>query len=184
MLSSRNRLFIRIASAGFLAMAMGGLAACTVQPLYGSGGPALGAPSDTLPAISVEPVNTREAQQVRNHLIFLLNGGAGEPASPAYRLRLSIAKRTVAAATVQPTTATEREPTAGRVIMTASYVLTDMATGAPVGRGTRQAFASFDRPQQEFARLRAERDGEDRAARELAEILRLTVAQELIAKGQ
>ena len=31
---------------------------------------------------------TRYAQQVRNHLIFLLNGGAGEPATPAYTLAL------------------------------------------------------------------------------------------------
>lgn len=186
MSSSRRRPFIRFLSAGLLAVAAAGVAGCTVQPLYGSagGGSAIGTPSDSLPAISIEPVNTREAQEVRNHLIFLLNGGAGEPANPAYRLKLGISKRAVASATVQPVTSTGREPTAGRVVMTSAYVLTDAATGQVIAEGKRQTFASFDQPKQEFAVARAEIDAENRAARELAEILRLTVAQELIAKAR
>ena len=39
--------------------------------------------------------------------------------------------------------------------------------------------AAYDVPLQEFAAIRAERDAENRAARELAELLRLVIAQDL-----
>jgi LPS-assembly lipoprotein len=160
------------------------LAGCTVQPLYGSGaGPSASGQSAALPAIGVDPVNTRQAQQVRNHLVFLFNGGAAEPANPAFRVKLSVSQRTVASATVQRTTLAEREPTAGRVIMNATYELID-GEGAVAARGTRQAIASFDQPVQQFAAERAERDAEDRAARELAEILRLAIAQDTVRPGR
>ena len=55
-------------------------------------------------------------------------------------------------------------------------------TGKRIAAGKRNVSASFDRPRQEFARLRAERDAENRAARELAELLRLAIAQDM-SKG-
>ncbi len=173
----------RISGAALLvALACTALAgACTVTPLYSDGGPGTpGTGGAALGNVSVEEVDTRYAQEVRNHLIFLLSGGAGDPANAPYRLRLSVAKRTISAATIQPVTAREREPTAGRVIMNATYLLVDAATGQPVARGTRQAAASFDRQLQEFAVVRAERDAENRAARELAEMVRLAIAQKLL----
>jgi LPS-assembly lipoprotein len=48
-----------------------------------------------------------------------------------------------------------------------------------VASGTRQFVSSYDVPRQEFAALRAKRDAENRAARELAELIRLAVAQDL-----
>ena len=155
------------------------VSSCTVQPMYGSGGAMLGPQSSALSTVSVEAVNTREAQQVRNHLIFLFGGGSGEPANPAYKLRLGVTSQTQSSASVQPAVAIEREPTAGRVTMMSNYELIDLATGQVIASGTRQANASFDKSRQEFAIVRAERDAQDRAARELAEYLRLAVAQEL-----
>ncbi len=76
----------------------------------------------------------------------------------------------------------EDRPTAATLHMTGSYVLTDLATAKPVASGSRSIQASYDQPSQEFATLRARRDAEDRAARELAELLRLDIAQRL-AKG-
>ena len=64
-----------------LALLIGGLAlgvaGCTVRPLYSTaaispGGETTGA---TLSSISVNPVATRYAQEVRNELIFALQGG-------------------------------------------------------------------------------------------------------------
>ncbi len=123
-------------------------------------------------------VNERFAQEVRNHLIFLLNGGAGQPANPAYRLNLSVTRSVVAAVRVQ--SGGIHEPTAGNVQLTGRYTLVDAATGATVAQGTQQATASFDRPRQEFAVVRAIEDAENRAARELAEFIRLSLAQDLI----
>lgn len=165
-----------------IAAGAGTVSSCTVQPLHGSGGSLLSPQSSALSTVSVEPVNTREAQQVRNHLIFLFGGGSGEPANAAYTLRLGVSSQTVSSASVQPARAIEREPSAGRVVMTSAYELIDIASGQIIASGKRQASASFDRSRQEFAIVRAERDAQDRAARELAEILRLTVAQELLRR--
>jgi LPS-assembly lipoprotein len=151
--------------------------ACTVRPLYAPAGSiAPGAATTTqLSSISVKPEATRYGLEVRNHLIFLLNGGKGEPASPVYTLALNVTSLREAAAIIQ--VGDEDEPTAGTITVASRYTLTK--DGKPVAQGRRQVTSSFDAPRQEFANLRAARDAENRAARELAELVRLAVAQDL-----
>ncbi|WP_274423399.1 LPS assembly lipoprotein LptE [Chelativorans sp. YIM 93263] len=148
---------------------------CTVRPLLATG-PASQNPA-ALDSVAIAPVNTRPAQEVRNHLIFLFGGGSGQPENPDYILNLAVTSRASSAAEIQR--AGENEPTAGMVTLTGDYRLEDTETGDVVASGKRQISSAFDRPRQEFARLRAERDAENRAARELAELLRLTVAQDI-----
>jgi len=167
-----------------LLAAMPGLGACTVQPLYynpSSGGVPTGVTAE-LSSISIKPVETRYAQELRNHLIFLLNGGSGQPATARYTLALTVAAVNRSAAVVQR--ARENEPTAGTVTMTARYVLTETETGKPVAEGRREIMSSYDVPRQEFAALRAERDAQNRAARELADLLKLALAQDLTHASQ
>lgn len=169
-----------IALSGLIAAAAV-LSACTARPLYSnaplSAGSQVGAATE-LASIDVKPVSTRYAQQVRNNLIFALSGGAGQPATPAYSLTLDVTERLSSAALVQ-TTRNEDVPTAGTVTLSAGYTLVDTATGNTVAVGKRSIASSFDRPLQEFAAYRAQRDAENRAARELAELLRLAIAQDL-----
>ncbi|MER8951780.1 LPS assembly lipoprotein LptE [Mesorhizobium sp. M0833] len=162
------------------------VSACTVRPLYSSAplvaGSQVGAAAE-LASISVKPVKTRYAQQVRNNLIFALGQGAGEPASPVYSLDLGVSELVESAAIEQVTT-DEDEPTAGTVTLTANYVLSDAKTGTVIARGKRTIPSSYDRPRQEFASYRAQIDAENRAARELADVLRLSIAQDLIKHGK
>ena len=72
----------------------------------------------------------------------------------------------------------ENEPTAAIETVRASYTLVD-SNGTVVATGNRQFAASYDVPRQEFAAVRAQLDAENRAARELAELLRLAIAQDL-----
>jgi LPS-assembly lipoprotein len=81
-----------------------------------------------------------------------------------------------ASATIQVNT--ENEPTAAIETVRASYTLTD-SSGTVVATGKRQFMASYDVPRQEFAAVRARIDAENRAARELAELLRLALAHDL-----
>ena len=167
-------------STAFIA-AVAVLSACTVQPLYynpSSGGVPTGVTAE-LSSIAIKPVETRYAQEVRNHLIFLLNGGSGQPADARYTLALNVTALRQSAAVVQR--AEENEPTAATVTLIANYVLTETATGTVVADGRRQIISSYDLPRQEFAAYRAERDAQNRAARELAELLKLTLAQQLIS---
>ncbi len=160
-------------------------AGCTVRPLYSDaplGNSTVSARSE-LASIAVKPVNSRYAQQVRNNLIFGLYGGAQAPAAPVYSLALNVTELVQSAATVQVTTDVD-QPTAGTVTLTAAYTLTDAKTGATVATGKRSISSSFDRPSQEFATYRAQIDAENRAGRELAELLRLALAQDLTKKAR
>ncbi len=158
-------------------------AGCTVRPLYANPDSALGSSlgassAAALSTVAVDPVTTRYAQEVRNHLIFLFGGGKGQPAQPSYRVKLAVSRINEASASIQ--VETDEEPTAAAITLVATYSLTDTQTGAAVATGTRQIMSSYDVPRQEFAVLRAQRDAENRAARELAEVLRLAIAQDLL----
>ncbi|MBZ9990976.1 LPS assembly lipoprotein LptE [Mesorhizobium sp. BH1-1-5] len=183
--SEAVRLRGRLAVCG-MAAALALVSACTVRPLYSnqplSPGSTLSASAE-LGSISIKPVNTRYAQQVRNNLIFAFGQGSGEPASPAYTLDLGISELVESAAIVQVQTQ-EDEPTAGTVTLTANYVLRDTATNTVIAVGRRSIPSSFDRPRQEFAAYRAQIDAENRAARELADLLRLSIAQDLAKHGK
>jgi LPS-assembly lipoprotein len=170
----------RIAILALLGLAAATAAGCTVQPLHGEITSATGAgtPSAALSSVEVKPVDDRVGQEVRNHLIFLLHGGAGQPAAPAYQLALTTTSTSSSSAAVTVRTST-LEPTSAIQSVRGTYTLTEAATGRVVSRGSRTIQAAYDIPRQEYAAVRARRDAENRAARELAELLRMVVGQEL-----
>ena len=178
-----SRLLRRVALAGLVG-SLALVSACTVRPLYSNAPLSTGVSANAeLASIAIKPVKTRYAQQVRNNLIFGFGRGAGEPASPLYSLDLSVTEAVESSALVQVGT-DEDEPTAGSVTLTANYTLTDMKTGAVITVGKRAITSSFDRPRQEFAAYRAQIDAENRAARELAEALQLSIAQDMVRHGK
>jgi len=178
-----SRLLRRAALAGLIG-SLALVSACTVRPLYSNAPLSTGSTANTeLASIAIKPVKTRYAQQVRNNLIFGFGRGAGEPASPLYSLNLSVTEAVESSALVQVGT-DEDEPTAGSVTLTANYTLTDAKSGAVITVGKRSITSSFDRPRQEFASYRAQIDAENRAARELAEALQLSIAQDLVRHGK
>jgi len=180
-----SRLLRRLALAGLVG-SFALVSACTVRPLYSSAPLSTGSnvsANTELASIGIKPVNTRYAQQVRNNLIFGFGRGAGEPASPVYSLSLGVTEAVESSALVQVGT-DQDEPTAGTVTLTAGYTLTDAKTGAKIASGKRSITSSFDRPRQEFAAYRAQIDAENRAARELAEALQLSIAQDLVKHGK
>lgn len=153
--------------------------ACTVKPLYSnpSSGKPQGAVTADLSSIAIKPVEQRYAQQVRNQLIFLFGRGAGQPAVPAYTLTLVVTARHETGAVVQ--VGDDNEPTAGTVTMTAAYGLTAPNSTDLIASGRRSITSQYDVPPQEFAAYRARLNAEDRAARELAELLNLAISQQI-----
>ncbi|TPN62589.1 hypothetical protein FJ986_25465 [Mesorhizobium sp. B1-1-1] len=178
-----SRLLRRVALAGLVG-SLALVSACQVRPLYSSAPLSTGSSANAeLASIAIKPVRTRYGQQVRNNLIFGFGRGAGEPASPAYSLDLGVTEAVESSALVQVGT-DQDEPTAGSVTLTAGYRLTDAKTGAVIATGRRAITSSFDRPRQEFAAYRAQIDAENRAARELANALQLSIAQDLARHGK
>lgn len=167
-----------------LAVAAMVLPACTVRPLYSSAPiMATGAPvSADLSSIKIKAPATRYGQEVRNHLIFLMNRGQGEPADARYTLDLNVSRGQESSAAIQ--IADKNEPSSSMITLYAYYVLTEVSTGAQIVSGSRQITSSYDVPRQEFANMRAERDAENRAGRELAEVVNLALAQALVNRPQ
>ncbi len=147
------------------------LSGCQFEPLHGSGS-ASGSLAG-LDQVGVAPVDTRVAQRVRNHLLFLLNGGFGVGQN-AYEAKLRVSDQNKQLASVPG-----EDTTSGTVTVSVSYDLVEVATGKVIASGNRKAFASYDRTSQVFADERAALDAQNRAAREAAEALRLAIASDL-----
>ncbi|WP_438751189.1 LPS assembly lipoprotein LptE [Pararhizobium sp. O133] len=165
-LSEKAQRSARLLALGTFAL----LAGCQVKPLYSDG--AQGKAGTALASIEISEAGDRVEQLVRNDLIFLTSGGAGEPASAQYKLALTVTSD------VKGVLYDQESDTAGagRVVVMADYNLTRSDTGETVRSGNRSAVALVDFPEQEFAKVRATRDAEKRAAKELAEIIRADLA--------
>lgn len=141
------------------------LAGCQVQPLYGNRSSV-----DSMPTVGISEPTSRVEQRVRNELVFLLSGGAGEPANPEYELQLKV----TAGSTNYLSQISSNLPQPGRTTLVASYILT--RNGQLIKKGTERMDAQLDYTSQQFAQIRAVRDAENRAAKELAELLKLDIA--------
>lgn len=149
------------------------LAGCQVRPLYSTGS----GMQQTLASISISEADDRVEQKVRNSLIFLLGGGSGEPANPEYHMELNVTA--TSSGVLLDTVDDDDAARAGRITVTADYNLARSDTAETVRSGRRSVVSLVDFPIQEFAKVRAIRDAENRASRELAELIRADIAASL-----
>ena len=140
------------------------LAACTAQPLYGTGFAGGGVPA-TLSGISIEPVDTRVAQQVRNRLLFELDSRPAGAAPYSMAMTVTTSEAPIGVTPVDSAPAT-------LVTVTATVTVTETGTTDIAFRDTVRASASFDLVNQAFSNSRARLDAENRAAIEVARIIR------------
>ncbi|MBP1858744.1 hypothetical protein [Rhizobium herbae] len=173
-LSEKAQRYAQLLALGALAV----LAGCQVKPLYSEG--PQGKTATALASIEISEADDRVEQEVRNALIFLTSGGAGEPANAQYKLALNVTSQ-VKGVLYDQNSSDDNTDTAGagRIVVMADYNLTRVGTGETVRSGNRTAVALVDFPEQEFAKVRAIKDGEKRAAKELAEIIRADIAAAL-----
>ena len=176
---------LRIAARFVAAAALAALTAGCFQPMYAehaNGTPGL---RDKLLTVDLPPVDkpnaSRDARigvEIRNALAFKLYGTAtGAP--PLYKLvlRFSTSRSSLM---INPATALPTSETYG---IDAQYNLIEIATDKSVMTGTTFSRVSFDIPgsYQRFARSRALRDAEDRAAQEIAERIQTRLASFFVA---
>ena len=146
------------------------LAACTVQPLYAPTAAGTAAVA-SLNEIYIEPVSDRIGQELRNQLIFKLNGGRGQPANARYRMKLVVSSSENALG-VTPIDAAP----AYSITVAATYEVRSVADDKIVYRSTTRQSASYDRVNQAFANERAKLDAENRAAVQAATDIRIRLA--------
>ena len=170
----------RIAVRLLAVAALGALTAGCFQPMYAAhtdGTPAL---REKLMGVDLPPVDkanaSREARvgvEVRNALAFKLYGGAtGMPPTHKLVLRFSSGRSSLI---LDPAS---KLPAIENYGIDAQYNLIDLATNTSVMTGTTFSRVSYDIPGQlqRFARARAFRDAEDRAAHEIAENIQTRLA--------
>lgn len=156
------------------------LASCTVEPLNATSSNRLSADGTSasvrtiMKSISVDPVRERVAQQVRNNLLFELNGGQLEPGGQ-YKVSLRVSPSTRSLAVEGDSLSS----TSAQAVVRVNYRLIDMTSGKPISEGIRQAVASFDQTPQSYANERAARDAQNRAAKAVAQQVRLAIGQAL-----
>jgi LPS-assembly lipoprotein len=184
-MSSRKLCLSRLRQSG-AALFLAGLVSGCFQPLYGerslTGSPAV---KEQLSAVDIVQIPTKKgtdddrlAVEIRNALLFDFNGG-GASAPPLHRLRINI---TSSLADIIVDINTSR-PDIQNYGITATYTLTEIATGKIVVTGQTFARVSYDIPgqQQRFARLRGLRDAETRAAKVVADNIMTRLASYFIA---
>jgi LPS-assembly lipoprotein len=175
----------RIAARCLAVAALAALTAGCFQPMYAehaNGTPAL---REKLMGVELPPVDkpnaSREARigvEIRNALAFKLYGNAtGMPPTHRLVLRFNTSRSSLI---IDPNTAL---PTSENYGIDAQYNLIEIASNKSVMTGTTFSRVSYDMPgsYQRFARSRAFRDAEDRAAQEIAENIQTRLAAFFVA---
>ena len=181
MLSAR----IRIAARLLAVAALAAMTAGCFHPMYAEHSDGTPGLREKLMGVDLPPINkanaSREARvgvEVRNALAFKLYGTAtGMP--PTHRLEIRFASSKTSLI-VDPNTGLPNSENYG---IDAQYNLIEVVSGKSVMTGTTFARVSYDMPgsYQRFARNRALRDAEDRAANEIAENINTRLASFFIA---
>jgi len=167
----------RLAGVFALAAMLGGC----FQPLYGehtlAGGPGLKA---RMAAVDVSIPNVpngtplaRIANEVRNDLIFDLQGGSGGT-TPTHQLKIQLTS-TNQQVIVDIQTARADVQQFG---INASYSLIEKASGKQIITGDTFARVSYDNPgqAQRFSNARGQRDAENRASRQISDYIKARLA--------
>ena len=177
MWSAKSRIAVRLLAVAALA----GLLAGCFQPMYAErsdGAPGL---REKLLGVELPPVEgkanaSRDARigvEIRNALAFKLYGQAtGMPPTHKLVLRFTTSRSSLI---LDPATAL---PSTENYGIDAQYNLVELATNKSVMTGSTFSRVSYDIPgqMQRFARQRAFRDAEDRAAQEIAENIQTRLA--------
>jgi len=145
------------------------LGACGFEPLYGGEGG--GATVVAAEGIGIAAIPSRIGIQLRNNLIDRLTP-RGEPATPRYSLDIKVSSD-------KEGLAIQRDAFVSRynLRVNAEFRLFDrQADRAPVLVGKAFSLAAFNVVRADFANIAAERDAEDRAAREIANDISQRVA--------
>jgi LPS-assembly lipoprotein len=149
-----------------------GPAGCGFHPLYSKGGGGGGVSAETA-QIRINLIADRQGQMLRNALLQRLTP-AGEPASPTYTLSVTLTASEGALGYRKDTFAT-----LGNLSMAAQVALAS-ERGSLMSSGI-STTVSFDYLGPRYASIAMERDAEDRAVTQLADLISNRVAATLAA---
>lgn len=145
------------------------LSACGFRPLYAVGTTPEGI-STYFTQVYVDPIPGRQGVHLRNQMMDQLTP-EGTPGAAAYRLSIKLEDIKEGLAIQENTQITRYNYT-----LIARYELRDSVSGEVLDKGTARAIAAYNVAESQFATQSAERDAQERAAREVGEDIRLRLA--------
>ena len=145
------------------------LSACGFRPLYAPAGDA-GGPIADLAAVTVERIDDRPGQELRNQLVDLLNPGRLQ-APPRYRLEVRLEEELNELAVERSGFATR-----ANLRMEASYALYAAGGTAPLVRNQSRVVSSYNIGDARFSTLTANEAARSRALRQIAYDIRARLA--------
>jgi LPS-assembly lipoprotein len=155
------------------------LAGGCLQPLYAENTRSVtgGSIKDTLKEVEVPEIKGLIGHYLRNELVFELDGG-GEPDRTK---RLKFDTRIAEAIEVVTVDYANGRADSAILVATATWTVTEVGSGKVVSRGMNVVRAPYERSSQRFAAVRAARDAQIRAAKNLATLIRWQMAADLVA---
>ena len=160
------RRVVRLASVAAMLGLSAGLTGCGFTPMYGENG--AGA---SLSRIAVTAQDNRLGYRLREQLEDAL--GFNRTAAPLYRLTSEVQQSRRPLGRRIDDTATRYELT-----VRAAWTLTPVNGGSPL-TGTETVTTTYGSADQPYAAIAAQQDGEDRAAADLARLLRIDILRAL-----
>ncbi len=165
------RQLVAIALAAVLSLALAG---CGYRPLYGNvGGSNNGTVVQKLADISIEEQPTRAGQIVRNELISAMGGGGSH-----YILKMVLNENNFAVASIKGTLVKRN-----RYSINIGYQLIDTSTGKQVTGGRSFSSNDYDEIREPVADMQALESARERAAREVAQDLRIRLSAFFASKN-
>lgn len=140
------------------------LASCGYRPMYGgSEGEVV---VEQLSQIKINTIEDRHGQKLHNLLLDRINP-RGRPDNPLYTLDVQTQISTTELGLRFTEIATRAQLT-----LQATYALIDNRTGETLVSGYSRSINSYNIPDSEYAKVTAEQDATDRAAREISDEIR------------
>lgn len=169
LLEGRNMIFAKRVFAAIGMVSLLALSGCGWKPLYGTtaGGADL---QDVMRTVDISTIPGRVGQQIRNELIFDTTGG-GDAAVPEYRLDIAIRE-----SVLNTLVNNAGDAQSQTYQLYSQFKLIRLTDNKVVLKGNSNARASYDKLDSVFADIRARRDAENRAARTIADAVRLRMA--------
>ncbi|HKJ61701.1 MAG TPA: LPS assembly lipoprotein LptE [Hyphomicrobiales bacterium] len=169
LLECRNLMFAKRVFAAIGMISLLALSGCGWKPLYGT--TASGADlQDVMRSVEIATIPGRVGQQVRNELIFDTTGG-GTVGVPEYRLDIAIRE-----SVLNTLVANTGDPQSQTYQLYTQFKLVRLSDNQVVLKGNSNARAAYDKVDSVFADIRARRDAENRAAKTIADAVRLRMA--------
>ncbi|CAN5224897.1 hypothetical protein BH10PSE8_BH10PSE8_03230 [soil metagenome] len=155
------------------------LAGGCFQPLYAENTRSIvgGSIKDTMKEVDVPEIKGLVGHYLRNELVFELDGGGEPDRTKRLKFNSSIAE------SIEVVTVDYANGRADSAILvaTATWTVTEIASGKVVSKGSNMVRAPYERSSQRFATVRAARDAQIRAAKNLATLIRGQIAADLVA---